>query len=293
MTLLVTVATDSKVVQASDRLVTLPDGTVHNDKANKVVAVICQGSQFSISFTGAAYVAGKSTDEWIGDYLTDIHAGALDAKAICVSLVKSLTNASPLFSVPYLSLVLCGYLGERPFIALISNFERWRPNKSVLQYPLGVYVLAKGRKFLEIGPPDFHFETFILRKGSNPKKALGLCIHGREKAITERIELKLKRLRKKHFFQNNNSNAVALRLVEIIREASRTPVHGKYIGRDCLTMAISHNPSEDVEVLYHSEKESPKSYGPYIVHPIGSMKGMVSEGATAVKLLFQPSRSLN
>lgn len=66
MTLILTVATDRKVIQASDRLATLPDGTVHNDKANKTVAVTCQEGQFSISFTGAAYIDGKSTDNWIG-----------------------------------------------------------------------------------------------------------------------------------------------------------------------------------------------------------------------------------
>jgi hypothetical protein len=265
MTLLLTVVTDRKVIQASDRLVTLPDGTVYNDKANKAVAVTCQEGQFSISFTGAAYIAGKSTDEWIGDYLTDIHAATLNAKSISDALIERLSRFHNCFSVSYLSLVLCGYVREHPFMALISNFEHWRPNKVV--------------------PPksDFHFEVSILKEGTNHRRALGFCIHGCEKAITEKIEHKLKRLRKKRFFQNNDSNAVALKLVEVIREASNTPDYGKYIGRDCLTIATSRNPSDDVEILYHPGKEAPIRYGPYIIHPIGSVKGIEIEGDMEVK----------
>ena len=265
MTLILTVATDRKVIQASDRLATLPDGTVHNDKANKTVAVTCQEGQFSISFTGAAYIDGKSTDNWIGDYLTDLHAGSLGTKTICDSLVAQMSQTQPLFSVPLLSLVLCGYVRERSFMALISNFEYWKPNKIV--------------------SPEaaFHLEVEILRESFNPAKALGLCIHGCEKAITQKIEHKLKRLRKKHFFKNNDAHTVALKLVEVIREASHTPNHGKYIGRDCLSIAISRNPNEGVEVMYHPEKESPKRYGPYIVNSIGSIKGIEIEGDMEVR----------
>jgi len=265
MTLILTVATDRKVIQASDRIVTLPNGTVCNNKANKAVAVTCLGSRFSISFTGAAYIAGKSTDEWIGDYLTNINAATLSIKSICDTLVEQLSKSHQHFSVPCLSLILCGYVGELPFMALISNFEHWKTNKVV--------------------PPqsDFHVEVMRLRKGFNPKRALGLCIHGYEKAITESIKHKLRGLRKKRFFQNNDSNTVALRLVEVIREASRTSGHGKYIGRDCLTIAISRNLSDDVEIIYHPEKESPIMYGPYIIHPTGSIKGIEIEGDNEVK----------
>ncbi len=265
MTLILTVGTDRRVIQASDRLVTLPDGTVYNDKANKSVAVTCEGGQCSISFTGAAYIAGKKTDEWIGNYLTDIHAATLDTKTIWNSLIKQLANFQKFFSVPYLSLVFCGYIGERPYIALMSNFEHWNPNKFVAP------------------TPDFHLEVIFMKEVTNPKKALALCINGCEKAITETIEHKLKRLRKKRFFQNNDSNTVALKLVALIREASRTQEHGKYIGRDCLTVSISRNPSDDTELIYHPEKESPKRYGPYIVHPTGSIKGIEIEGDMEVK----------
>jgi len=265
MTLILTVATDRKVIQASDRLVTLPNGTVYCSKANKAVAVTCQGSRFSISFVGTAIIAGKNTDEWIGDYLTNINAATLSVKPICDALMKQLSKCSHLLSPPSLSLILCGFVGQDTFAALISNFEYWKPNKIVPPQP------------------NFHGEVTRLIKGVNPKKALALYIHGYEKAITEGIKYKLRRLRKRRFFQNSDSNTVAFKLVELIREASRTPDHGKYIGRDCLSIAISRNLSDDVEIIYYPEKESPIWYGPYLIDPIGSKKGIEIEGIKEVK----------
>ena len=64
MTLVLTVATANKVIQASDRLITYLDGTEYNSDANKAIIVTCRDAQFVISFTGAALVGtgGQQTN---------------------------------------------------------------------------------------------------------------------------------------------------------------------------------------------------------------------------------------
>jgi len=172
-----------------------------------------------------------------------------------------------------LSFILCGYISDLPFAILISNFERWNPQIN--------------------GPPQpkFHGEYAIMKENYNPKQFLGLCINGSELALTGEISHKLKRLRKKRFFQNETAGIIASRLVNVIREASRAPNHGKYIGRDCMTVVISRNLSEDIVCEYHPEGESLMRYAPHIIHRMDSisisMKHIEIEGNMGVSALMR------
>jgi hypothetical protein len=269
MTLILTVATQNKVVQASDRRVTFSDGSVR-DGSNKAISVRCKNAYFSISYTGAAVVGGKSTDEWLLDYLADIHAGGMDFKSIYDAIIKKATDSHKYFSVPELSFVLCGYLSQRAFVVLISNYEKLTSN-----------VVEKPKA-------DFHGEYAIIKEGSDSRRPLCLVINGCELALTEKIHLKFKRLTKKRFFQNNNATAIANKLVDIIREASESPNYGKYIGKDCMTVAMSRNPKDDIEFRYHPAKASPITYGPHIIDPRGTIKGVEIVGDPNIEVKFFP-----
>src|SRR5688500_3051386 len=79
MTLVLTVVTLKRVVQVSDRLLTWPDGSMADDRANKAVCVSCDDGWFAISYSGAAQVGAKRTrtDEWLIDFLAAANAGSL------------------------------------------------------------------------------------------------------------------------------------------------------------------------------------------------------------------------
>jgi hypothetical protein len=78
MTLIVTAMSPYRIVQASDRRLTLPGGKLHDDEAIKAVTVKCDDAYFSVAYTGTAYMLDKHTrkwertDRWIAHSLHDL-----------------------------------------------------------------------------------------------------------------------------------------------------------------------------------------------------------------------------
>jgi hypothetical protein len=251
MTLVLTVATANKVIQASDRLITYPNGTDYD--ANKAIIVTCRDAHFVISFTGAALIGtGRPTDEWIGDYLTTCMAYNLDMHSIAAMLSTNANRNYAKFSVKYLSMILCGYWQSREFAGLISNFEQWNPPKQ----------FVPGNKF------GWHY--VVSRERSASRGSLFISIEGRSDLVSKDMSRKIKWLRKKRFFHNNNSETIAAKLVSVIREIAATP--GSMVGRDCLTVALQRDAQKPGEIQFHPNGKRPLICGPYVVAPGISIK---------------------
>src|SRR5262245_41594476 len=127
MTLILSATTYNKVVQASDRRLTWPDGSIHDDQANKTVCVFCPDSHFAITYTGLAFLgtALKKADDWLVDYLFSIKAYEMTLKLISEAVERQLTNTlkvTPVTNKAF-TLVLAGYRESWPFIMSISNVE--------------------------------------------------------------------------------------------------------------------------------------------------------------------------
>lgn len=68
MTLILTCSTNDYILQAVDRRVTRPDGTVTNDDANKAI-FWCRGA--AVTYTGPTTFDGEPTIEWIGKRMSE------------------------------------------------------------------------------------------------------------------------------------------------------------------------------------------------------------------------------
>ena len=253
MTLIVTVATANKAVQASDRRLTGPDGSIFDDEANKAVCVGCRDAHFCIGYTGLAFVDGKRTDEWLLDYLMSIHAYRMEVASISAALEKRLTATFEPLPKHYkrITFVLSGFRHHMPFTMIVSNYEReslWPPGEA---------------------QDTFNTCVWWLKKGGNPETGYCISINGARRAVSRPTLRKLKRLIQTSFFQKKGSELVADQLVSLIREAADTPRFGQYIGRNCMAVTISVDPSEGFVTKYYAEKTSPCAYSPHLVTPPG------------------------
>jgi hypothetical protein len=259
MTLIITLATADKVVQASDRRLTLPDGSVFDDEANKAICAGCKDAHFCIAYTGLAFVEGKKTDEWLIDYLISIHAFKLDVVSISGALEEKLTATFDPLPKQYrrTTFVLSGYRRHISFTMIISNYERenlWPPGEA---------------------QDAFLTHVWWKKKGGNPESGYCISINGTQRAVSRPLLRKIKGLIRNSFFQNKGSEIVADELVSLIREAAETPQFGQYIGRNCMAVAMSLNANDGFVTKYYPEKISPYRYSPHLITPPGiAVKGI-------------------
>lgn len=264
MTLIITVLTANKVLQASDRrLTSTTDGSVLDDEANKAVCVGCKDAYFSIAYTGLASIntmnGTMKTDEWLLGYLISIYAFQMDVSSISKALEGFLTTTFSPFPKENkrATFVLAGYKHYRPFRVIISNFERenlWPPGE------------AQNRFLSYFG---------WMKKNDHTETAYSIAISGTRQAVSRAIIWKLKGLIRNNFFQEKESKIVADTLVSLIREAADTARFGQYIGRNCMVVTMTPNPNDGFVAKYYPAKASPYQYTPHLLTPPGiAIKGV-------------------
>lgn len=134
MTLILTLVSSNKVVQVSDRRLTLGKD-IHDVNANKAICVGCSDARFSVGYTGVAEIDGQRTDYWLVDQISSVfQSGNEDVLTVYKTLQERATKA--ISHLRYkrrpvhpqgrgLTLVLAGYRTIEaitvPFLAYISN----------------------------------------------------------------------------------------------------------------------------------------------------------------------------
>src|SRR5215217_6787339 len=93
MTLILTLIATNKVVQISDRRLTL-NGETCDSNANKLVCVGCDDARFSVGYTGVAEIDGQRTDYWLVEQIESIfRAGHRDVLTVYKMLEEQATKA--------------------------------------------------------------------------------------------------------------------------------------------------------------------------------------------------------
>ena len=277
MTLLASFASSGMVVQASDRRLTYPDGSVADDQANKAVCAFCADAAVAFAYTGLALIGLQRTDEYLLDRLIAIRAPHKSITDVIQELTDVLTSdfrGSRILSLPRsirrLSVVGVGLRRSDSFIVQVSNFEQWKPSETRSQ--------AKDL-----------FEAEWKIEGGD-KRALALMLNGDTNAVSESEISKLRALRRRRFFHNNSGEVVANRLVKLIRAASQAQSSARRtIGQNCMSVWFSKGQSE-VRTRYHDVGEGARSYMPNVIHQIGAARDIEMElppGFTAT--LFGPA----
>jgi hypothetical protein len=125
MTIIITALTQRLIVQASDRRLTRPDGSLFDDTANKAL-FFC--GRVSVAFTGQAFIGKEPTTKWLRDQMARFASAGIESALEHVQReVKRVLRANRLEDHP-LAVVACGWATfkggpPRPFIARISNFD--------------------------------------------------------------------------------------------------------------------------------------------------------------------------
>jgi len=123
VTLILTCLTHKHIVQAADRRLTLPDGSLYDDDTNK--AVFYCGS-VAVAYTGLARMEGMPTAEWIGRCMKDAAQTESAMKEVASQAERHLRQSGA--PDKRLAVVATGWgtlHGKppiRPFICVASNF---------------------------------------------------------------------------------------------------------------------------------------------------------------------------
>lgn len=121
MTLLQTVFSGDRIIQVSDRRLTL-NGQIFDDEYTKLV---CWNQTFSAGFTGIARIdrrARKSTAEWIAEVLCDYPAFVPGVQALRQEAENRVSKLS--WADKRLAIVVAGFdFRQIPLVAEIANFD--------------------------------------------------------------------------------------------------------------------------------------------------------------------------
>ena len=248
MTLILTLLTYDKVVQASDRRLSKINGDkveVWNDFTNKAITVSCKDACFALAYTGWA-VLGRhrtATAEWLTDYLWSLDATERELKDIALGLKsewKPVLQSTPGY----------GREGDQVSSVVLAGYYRFGE-------PFAIRVSDKEPDHL------FRIKPYLKRR-----RACALLIDGEERAIDKAIGQRVKRLRRKRFFQRSSKECVVEELAYLMRAACLTE-YGKVISRNCLGVVITPKPSSPgcftVWSDYHGE-DNRDYFGPYHTH---------------------------
>ena len=245
MTLIITALADDAVVQVSDRRLTLADGTVFSENANKAICVDCADSRVSVAYTGLARIDTTPTDHWLVDLLTDISAAKKSFPDVVAAVAERATERfralRHLRDRRGLSLVFAGFGPPGAVMALVSNQEdssgQWLPAVSD------------------------RFESGFWLRDEHVMRKLDLMVSGAEAAVTPALTDAIERIRSR-FLDRSPEERVNV-LVDVLRRAAKHPHHGWLIGEDCMGVIVANDGG--FMSTYHSETSTAVSYMPHYV----------------------------
>jgi hypothetical protein len=273
MTLILTLIATNKIVQVSDRRLTV-NGKPCDSNANKLVCVGCGDARFSVGYTGVAEIDGQGTDYWLVDQIESIFgSGHQDVLTIYKELANKATKAvSRLrdkrgYEVPWryrgLTLILTGYRVISgtvvPFLAYVSNIDLAAASPFDVQRTF----FTKGWIY---DPRPSADQQMLYINGARGAFTAGdkhantiLGRHWETTRLLRRIDLGYR----------PESRVSADRMAWLVRQATKHPGCGHLIGPDCLSVVI-HPDNPGMLSHYHPEKATTVEYGPHFVTPMFS-----------------------
>jgi hypothetical protein len=259
MTLIITAMSPYRVIQVSDRRLTLPGGKLHDDKANKAVTVRCDDAYFSVAYTGLARVRDKrtrtwiSTDKWIANSLHDLMQqsglgtaielyrafGAYAEETLCFTPAP-LTRKATTF-------VFAGFFVRNwatAFVGILSNMRTTEAGNIKVVRDFDTQQVWSPSPAMPYNELELFVDGMVPAMAS--RDATAKAIHRRAGVVKRKLE------REQRDSGNRDDDAIAKELVKVVRMTNRHPEHGKYIGRDCMTVVIN---SETPTMTTHTYME--------------------------------------
>ncbi len=254
MTLIITCLADDAVVQVADRRLTLPDGTIFSEHANKTICVTCSDALIAISYTGLARLDGYDlpTDHWIVDTLAESHAATRRFPEL-MDILQERLNANfhglkHLGNQRGLTVAIGGVGPPGVFSASLSNQEdsagNWLPQVA------------------DTFRADYWF------RNDKPMHKLDCMVHGADSTVGDALRDVIERIRVR-FLHRSPKERIRV-FVQVIRLAANDAKFGWRVGKDCLGVSVS--PVDGFETTYHDLGAGPVQYLPHYVAPHAAFK---------------------
>jgi hypothetical protein len=258
----------NRIVQVSDRRLTYPDRTVHDDMANKAVCISMSHVYYAASYTGLAYIGPERidnrTDYWLLDHLGSItRYGEASVEKICRSLGNDAARALSRLRGNYkpLEVVLAGY--ERNNIAFRAVVSNMRVSKTGTLETLDRFR-SDVRRFYPWSPkPEMYTAgaTAVFEAEDSTSKLL--------KTNRGKMVQYLKANREKL-----TEERVAQLLVWLTRATRTHPTYGYLIGQNCLSVvAYPKTPNRKsgiVQTVEYPAKRNKNSLFMSFYHPVAA-----------------------
>jgi hypothetical protein len=233
MTLIVSVATQQMIVQASDRRVTTSENGIRyvlDDECNKAIYLHCRDAQACISFAGVAYIGDIPTSEFIANHLGAANVSEMLLEQVIRELegpvIHALRHRENEWGFPHQSMVV---LSAYQYSGLPGPKQKHRSVHG---------SIATG--------PDAPWVNVVDNEGCESIRIFGMI-----QAIESSLKERLVSLSQQSFFHTSDSATVADQLVDVIRTAAKQRYYGDAIGSNCLSMTLYSNPTMRAESRYH------------------------------------------
>jgi hypothetical protein len=257
VTLIITAMSPHRIVQVSDRRLTLPGGKLYDDEANKAITVNCDDAYFSVAYTGLARLRDRDsrtwvrTDKWAADTLQSImlrpgwwgirelyRAFAKEAERTFQFTPEPLTRKGATF-------VFAGfYLRDNAigFVGIMSNMVQTPTGKIKVVREFDTQTVWSPAPWMTYNELELEVHGMVPALYSND--AIAKSINRRTKVIERRLE------RVQRGAGTRNDGAIVQELVKVVRMASRHPQYGRYIGRDCMGIQMRSDAPDMVTDTY-------------------------------------------
>ena len=221
LTLIVSCTARNSVVQVSDRRLTMPDGTVVEEGANKALCLWCRNAHVALGYAGLAEIDRRPTGRWLSDTLLTLESHTRTLAEIGAALCDRLTDAFRLITASnkQLTVVLTGYLDGTAFWGALSN--HMGPTGEDLPAPLDSFT-------------PFAVPTPV----ANARKAF-LAVSGELRAVPRALDRRIKERQNGLYAQSPERTADEL--VSFIRISAKTSRYGTYVGQDCTAIIVLPN----------------------------------------------------
>ena len=260
MTLILTVMSPYRMVQVSDRRLTLPGCRLYDDEANKAIVASCDDAYFSVAYTGLARLRDRRTrkwtrtDEWAANTLWGIMQrpgwwGIIDLyRAFAEEAEKTFDFTPVQLTRKRTTFVFTGFFvrtGDTTgFVGIMSNMRTTPAGGIKVVREFDTQTVWSPAPWMPYNELELFIDGMVPALYS--KDAVAKAINRRTQVIKRRLE------RVQRGSGNRNDGAVAKELVKILRMASRHPQYGKYVGRDCMGVQIN---SETTDMVTDTYKE--------------------------------------
>jgi len=244
MTLNLTLATPQYIIQTSDRrMISVPDGRILNDEANKGLVVKADDGIFSITFAGIGLCNGKRMDMWLAEKLLDngvpelpVHKGV----EILANLATDWFRTFPRMVDKRHTFIIAGWEKQ-------GNDSRaviWRVEN----------CLSKEGGALESAKDTFDIVRFDI--GNSRANLQGSGLVG---AFSRDDRRRLEAMVRTKFSPNQAREM----LVDIIKRASRDPKWSWGINGNVLAVLLT--PSGQVEATHYDSLGKLSRYVPFVL----------------------------